>query len=401
MHPVRQIISSWRVLVFLAYLPYSHSMADSRKRVYVSIVSDLVTDQRVHRTSLALFHKGLNVTLVGRRMNSSLEMKAREYSVKRFKLIVEKGPFFYLFFNIRLFFFLLFKKTDVLVANDLDTLPANFLISKIKGATLYYDSHEYFTGVPELANRHTTRRIWKLMERWMLPRLKHVYTVNQSIADLYRKEYGINPSVVRNLPFRHNTLEGKKSRSDLNLPTDKKLLLFQGAGINIQRGAEEILESMQYLDDCILVFIGSGDVVHILKKEAISLNLSQKVFFFPKMPLDELRQYTVLADMGLSLDKDTNINYRFSLPNKLFDYIQAGVPVLASNLPEIKKVVEKYQIGMLLNSHDPQEIAKVIREFFSNEVRLVSWKENLKFAAQELCWENEEEQLFKIFEDVI
>ncbi len=172
----------------------------------------------------------------------------------------------------------------MLVANDLDTLPANFLISKIKGATLYYDSHEYFTGVPELANRHTTRRIWKLMERWMLPRLKHVYTVNQSIADLYRKEYGINPSVVRNLPFRHNTLEGKKSRSDLNLPTDKKLLLFQGAGINIQRGAEEILESMQYLDDCILVFIGSGDVVHILKKEAISLNLSQKVFFFPKMP---------------------------------------------------------------------------------------------------------------------
>ncbi|TAH44125.1 MAG: glycosyltransferase [Bacteroidetes bacterium] len=376
-------------------------MADSRKRVFVSVISDLVTDQRVHRTSLALFHKGLNVTLVGRRLNSSLEMKAREYHVKRFRLLFEKGPFFYLFYNLRLFFFLLFKKTDVLVANDLDTLPANFLVSKIKGATLYYDSHEYFTGVPELAHRHTTRKIWKLMERCLLPRLKHIYTVNESIADLYRKEYGVNPSVVRNLPFRQNDLERKKSRADLKIPTDKKLLLFQGAGINIQRGAEEILESMQYLDDCVLVFIGSGDVIQTLKKEAVSLNLSQSVFFFPKMPLDELRQYTVLADLGLSLDKDTNINYRFSLPNKLFDYIQAGVPVLASNLPEIKKVVEKYQIGMLLNSHDPREIANVIRDFFSDADRLASWKENLKFAAQELCWENEESRLFKIFEDVI
>lgn len=376
-------------------------MADSRKRVYVSVVSDLVTDQRVHRTSQALLHKGLEVTLVGRRLKSSLAVDDRAYKVKRFNLPFERGPFFYLFYNIRLFIYLLFRKTDILVANDLDTLPANFIISKIKGAALYYDSHEYFTGVPELAHRNTTRKIWKLMERWMLPRLKHVYTVNESIADLYRKEYGINPAVVRNLPFRQNLSERKKSRVELNLPLDKKLLLFQGAGINIQRGAEEILEAMQYLDDCILLFIGSGDVVQTLKKETISLNLSQKVFFFPKMPLSELRQYTGIADMGLSLDKDTNINYRFSLPNKLFDYIQAGVPVLASNLPEIKKVIEKYKIGMLLSSHDPKEIAEVVRDFFNDKERLASWKENLKFAAQELCWENEEVHLLKIFEDAI
>ena len=375
-------------------------MADSRKRVYISVISDLVTDQRVHRTSLALFHKGLDVTLVGRRMKSSLTVDNRAYNVKRFTLLFERGPFFYIFYNIRLFLFLLFRKTDILVANDLDTLPANFFISKIKGAKLYYDSHEYFTGVPELAHRNTTRKIWKLLERWMLPRLKHVYTVNESIADLYRKEYGIDPAIVRNLPFRQHLSERIKSRAELNLPLDKKLLLFQGAGINIQRGAEEILEAMQYLEDCILVFIGSGDVIHALKKESISLNLSQKVFFFPKMPLSELRQYTVLADMGLSLDKDTNINYRFSLPNKLFDYIQAGVPVLASNLPEIKKVIEKYKIGMLLGSHDPKQIAEVVRDFFNNQERLASWKENLKFAAQELCWENEEEQLLKIFKDV-
>ncbi len=376
-------------------------MSDSQKSVYVSVVSDLVTDQRVHRTSLALSRKGLKVTLVGRQLKESLPLNERDYSVRRFRLFFKSGPLFYASYNFRLFFFLLFRKVDVLVANDLDTLVANYLISVIKKVPLYYDSHEYFTGVPELANRPAIRAIWKWMERRILPKLRHIYTVNESIAELYRKEYGIDPAVVRNLPFRGEKLMGAKSRADLMLPENKKILLYQGAGINIHRGAEEILEAMQYLDDYILVFIGSGDVIDILKKEAVTLNLNQVVFFFPKMPMEELRRFTVLADLGLSLDKDTNINYRFSLPNKLFDYIQAGVPVLASDLPEIRKVVVKYGIGKLISSHDPEVIATEIRDFFSDENRLATWKENLKFAAEELCWEKEEKNLLEIFKDVL
>lgn len=375
-------------------------MSDSQKRVFVSVISDLVTDQRVHRTSIALSRKGLDVTLVGRKLGTSLLMKERDYKVKRFKLLFEKGPLFYANFNLRLFIYLLFKKVDVLVANDLDTLLANYLISKLKGVPLYYDSHEYFTGVPELAERPMVRSAWKKLEGWIVPKLKHMYTVNESIATLYRNEYGILPSVVRNLPFRY-VVEEKKKRNELNLPANKKLLLFQGAGINIQRGAEEILEAMQYLDNCILVFIGSGDVIQTLKMETVSLNLGEKVFFFPKMPLEELKQFTVLADLGLSLDKDTNINYRYSLPNKLFDYVQAGVPVLVSDLPEIRKVLDQYNIGMILPSHDPKIIADVIIDFFSDNNRINTWKENLKFAAEELCWEKEEQRLLEIYKDVI
>ena len=158
---------------------------------------------------------------------------------------------------------------------------------------------------------------------------------------------------------------------------------------------------MQYLDDCFLDFVGGGDVIEILKKEAIALDLSSKIFFFPKMPLEGLREFTVLADLGLSLDKDTNINYRYSLPNKIFDYIQAAVPVMASDLPEIRKVLEKYNIGKLISSHDPQVLASEIKDFFNDVERLALWKENLKFAAEELCWEREEKILLDLFKNVV
>ncbi len=376
-------------------------MSDSQKIVYVSVVSDLVTDQRVHRTSQSLSRKGLKVILVGRQMKSSLALKPREYRTHRFKLFFETGALFYANYNLRLFFFLLFRKVDILLANDLDTLAANYLISVIKGVPLVYDSHEYFTGVPELANRPKIRGVWKWLERRILPKLKYMYTVNSSIAGLYHEEYGINPKVIRNLPLKQTQRKIERTRQDLGLPVDKKMLLFQGAGINIQRGAEEILETMQYLHDCFLVFVGGGDVIEILKKEAIALDLSSKIFFFPKMPLEELREFTVLADLGLSLDKDTNVNYRYSLPNKIFDYIQAGVPVMASDLPEIRKVLDNYNIGKLISSHDPQILASEIQDFFNDAPRLALWKENLKFAAEELCWEKEEKILLDLFKDVV
>lgn len=371
------------------------------KKVIISVISDLVTDQRVHRVASTLHKHGLKVTLVGRKMKRSLPLSVREYKTIRFKLWWEKGILFYASYNIRLFFFLLFKKTDVLVANDLDTLLPNFLISKLKGSELFYDSHEYFTEVPELVNRKFKQHMWRRLERFIFPRLKHVYTVNESIAAMYREKYKVSVSVVRNIPGTSNIPVALKSKSELGLPAEKKIILYQGAGINIDRGAEEALEAMLYIHDAVLLIIGDGDVIGKLKDMCTVLNLSGKVFFIPKMAMLELRQYTLLADIGLTLDKDTNINYRFSLPNKLFDYIHAGIPVLASPLVEVKKIIDHYGIGMTTESHDPKHITDKINEMFHDEKRFAQWKENSKLAAKELCWEKEEQQLLKIFHDVL
>jgi glycosyltransferase involved in cell wall biosynthesis len=369
------------------------------KRVFISVTSDLVTDQRVHRAALTLHRQGLNVTVIGRKKKDSAEV-VREYKTVRFKLLFEKGALFYTSYNMRLFFYLLFRRMDILVANDLDTLLPNYLISKLKGAELFYDSHEYFTEVPELTGRPFVKRIWKLIERLVFPKLKHVYTVNDSIAELYRKEYGKDVSVIRNVPITQNDFQ-RKTRKELNLPQDKRILLFQGAGINIDRGAEEALTAMQYLPDYLLLFIGGGDVIKELIRESRKLNLDDRVRFIPKLPMRELKAFTSIADVGLSLDKDTNINYRYSLPNKIFDYIHAGLPVVTSKLVEVKKIVEGFNIGLCIDSHEPKVFAQTIKEMFADEVRFNQWKENVKVAAKELCWEKEEQNFLEIYRDAL
>ncbi len=371
------------------------------RSVIISVVSDLVTDQRVHRTAMALHSKGLNVTLVGRKLKSSLPMPDRPYATKRFNLPVESGPFFYAFYNIRLLFFLLFTKVDVLVTNDLDTLLPNFIISRLNKATLFYDSHEYFTEVPELVSRPSIQTIWLSIEQYIFPKLKNVFTVNESIAKIYSEKYKVPVKVVRNLPFKSISKPHTLTRNELGLPSDKKIFLFQGAGINIDRGGEEAIEAIAKVENAALLFIGGGDVFSELKRKVISLNIEQKVFFLPKQPMEILYQYTSLADFGLTLDKDTNLNYRYSLPNKLFDYIQAGLPVLASDLPEVRKIVDHYSIGKITPSTSVNDIASTMQHMISNSNALALWKENLKIAASELCWENEEKKLLQIFKDVI
>ena len=365
----------------------------NKKRVVISVISDLVTDQRVHRTATTLHKLGFDVLLVGRQLPNSAQMDVRAYPTKRFKLPVNKGVLFYAFYNIRLFLFLLFQKTDLLFANDLDTLPANYLISKWKRKKLIYDSHEYFTGVPELVARPNVQRIWKWLEKKIVPKLDHLITVNHSIANLFEKEYGKQFVVIRNLPVT-KTVTLKKSRAEFGIPEGKSVFLFQGAGINIDRGAEEAIEAISHVD-AILLFIGGGDVLDSLQKLVREKNLEQKVFFIPKQPMELLIAFTSLADFGLTLDKDTNINYRFSLPNKLFDYIQARLPILASDLPEVSAIVKGYEIGIVTASHDPLALAEEMKNMMNNE-KFARWKENLNLAASELCWEKEESKLIEL-----
>ncbi len=366
------------------------------KRAIISVTNDLVTDRRIDKASLALIKTGFSVVMVGRRKRDSLSLEKREYYTKRMFLFFEKGPLFYVEYTIRLFFYLLFHKSDLLISNDLDTLLPNYLVSRLKKTPLIYDTHEYFTGVPELVNRPFVRRFWKRIEKWIFPKLDNIITVNNSIASLYNKEYNVNIKVVRNIPPKPDSSENM-SRKELGLPEKKPIILLQGAGINVQRGAEEAIEAMQFIDNALFLIIGSGDVIDILHNLVKKLNLNEKVLFLPKQPFDRLIHYTKCADIGVTIDKNTNINYRYSLPNKLFDYINAGIPVLASSLVEIKHIVEKYDIGVLIESHDPEHIAMKIKYMLENKKRTAHWKENLKKASLELDWNTEEKVLLKIF----
>ena len=371
------------------------------KRVVVSVINDLSSDQRVHRTCKTLCELGFDVVLVGRMKKESIYLKPRVYQTVRMNLLTQTGPFFYAEYNLRLFLFLLFRKVNVLHANDLDTLLANRLIQRLKNLDLVYDSHEYFTEVPELVEGSFAKRVWLSIEQSIFPKLKNVLTVNQSIASIYKKLYDVDLKVMRNVPVsgKFNSEIKVKSRSDLSLPQDKKIILLQGAGINADRGAEEMIEAMNWIDAFFLI-VGSGDVIIDLKEKVRNLNLTSKVMFTGRVPFEELISYTRVADVGVTLDKDSNLNYRYSLPNKIFDYFQADLPVIASNLIEVRKVIDEYQAGIILSSHEPKIMASEINDFLNDTIRFNQTKKNVQKAKAELIWENEKEVLISCYDTI-
>ncbi|MBI5538688.1 MAG: glycosyltransferase [Bacteroidia bacterium] len=363
------------------------------KKVIVSVTNDLVSDNRVHKVCTSLESMGYHVLLVGRRQFNSLSVN-RNYKTKRFRLLFNKGPLFYAEYNFRLFHFLLFSKANIFLANDLDSLYANYLASKIRKKILVYDSHEYFTEVPELIGRNFARNFLLRIEKRIVPKLKYCYTVCQSLSDEYFNRYKVRFSVVRNVPTKYtNSIKLNKKI----FPEGKKIIIYQGA-LNIGRGIETVIKAVKFIENVYFVIIGDGDIREHLKELVLSEDVSEKVFFTGKIPLEELREYTMSANLGISLEENMGLNYYYSLPNKIFDYIQAGIPVLASDFPEMKRIVENYNVGKCTLEKDPKMLALIINTMLFDDKAIAVWKENLKKAATELNWENEEKFLKGIFE---
>ncbi|MCB9225270.1 MAG: glycosyltransferase [Crocinitomicaceae bacterium] len=370
-----------------------------KKKVIVSVTNDLFTDQRVRKVCEFLVNNDFEVTLIGRKLPSSHAMPQLPYKTKRFPLLFRKGPLFYATYNLRLFCYLLFHKADILLSNDLDTLLANSWARKFKtNCKLIYDSHELFCETPELIDRPKVQQFWKTIERKYAPKVDVMYTVTESIAEIYRKDYNREVFVARNISD-YQKIELVKSRRDLGLPQDNRIVIMQGAGINIQRGAEEMIEAIQLVDNAVLAIVGDGDVVPQLKETVREKGWEDKVLFFDKRPYAELLQFTMLSDIGVSMDKDTNPNYRYALGNKIFDYINSGIPLLVSNLPEIAGIVKKYDIGIVCDTHEVDEIARQLNTLLSDQVRYHQMKENTKKAAADLSWDHEIKVLEKIYLD--
>ena len=378
---------------FLQFTKENALKSLNRKRIIVSVTSDLVSDNRVHKTCTTLVNMGFDVLLIGRKLPQSIELSPRDYQTKRLKLLFLKGPLFYACFNIRLFCLLLFSRFDVLLANDLDTMPANFLASRLKSKPMVYDSHEFFTEVPELVKRPRVKKVWEWIERKTVPRIEHAYTVCNSIADIYTEKYNVPFRVVRNVPVAASQAQ----KVDKEYGDTKKVILYQGA-VNVGRGLEQAILAMKWVQNARFVIAGDGDIRQQLEKLTDDEELQNKVQFVGRLSINDLAKLTPQADLGLSIEQDMGLNYRYALPNKLFDYIQARIPVLVTNLPEMAAIVKKYDIGDVTDSLEPNVLAKIFTEMLSDKNRRKNWQQNLEKAASELTWENEERVLGEIFQ---
>jgi glycosyltransferase involved in cell wall biosynthesis len=367
-----------------------------RKKIIVSVISDIVTDQRVQKECNTLVEMGYDVCLAGRNSSREFLLNKLPFRIIRFRNPFKRGVLMYFVFNVQLFFFLLFRNADVLWANDLDTMLPNFLVSRLKNKKLVYDSHEYFTAS---VNKKSSRKIWERMEKYIFPKLKNVITVNNSIKNIYEKKYKVPVTVIRNVPYNYVISEASQK---VILPPDKKILLIQGMGINENRGAEEAILTMQYLpDDYNLYFIGSGTIWGRLKQLVHELKLSEKVIFIEPLPYLEMMEYTRQSFLGLIFEKiDASEEHLFALPNKFFDYVHAGIPVLSSEAVEIKLLIDQYHVGDTIDNFDPSEIAKKILEISKNKNVYDLWKQNTAEASEDLNWEKEEKNLINFMQNV-
>jgi glycosyltransferase involved in cell wall biosynthesis len=363
-------------------------MPSEKKKAAFSVTNCICYDQRVLKIADVVRKLDCEVEIIGRKSGDCCDINTVPFKTKRFRMLFKKGFLFYAFFNIRLFFFLLFHKFDLLVSNDLDTLLPNFLVSRLKRLPLVYDSHEYFTGVPELQNRRFVRGVWRSIEKAIFPGLKYVMTVSEPIAAIYEKQYAVRPIVVRNMSrnaFRITPF----SRQELGILPEHLLAIIQGTGINIDKGAEELIEAVAMTDGVSLLVVGAGDIVLRLKEMVQDLNLGQKVKFVPSVTWDTLLRYTKTADVGMCIEKDTNLNYRFSLPNKLFDYIAAGIPVVASELPETRKIIKENYCGITIPEVTPDNISDAFSELIKFPDNLKELKIQAVKASAKLNWETE------------
>jgi len=355
------------------------------KRIIISVTNDLFSDQRVLKVAHSCHNNGYDVLLVGRKNNNSQPL-ILPFKYKLLRLWFNRSGLFFAEYNIRLFFVLLFYRADILLSNDTDTLLANYLVSKIRRKKLVFDAHEIFPELPELAHRPRIKRIWKKIEDWILPHLKHSYTVCQSISDYYNQKYNINMKVVRNVPYYAKYVGDKMLDY-----SGKKIILYQGA-LNFGRGLEWAIDAMPLVNNAVLVIIGNGTIFNELKERVNNLNLNDKVIFLGRISGSELYKYTPSADLGLCLLKNRGLNYYYSLPNRIFDYLHAGVPVLATDFPEIANIVNNYKTGILIKRYNPEYLAGVLNDFFSKEFDTSHFTET----AKQFCWENEEKILLEL-----
>jgi glycosyltransferase involved in cell wall biosynthesis len=309
---------------------------------------------------------------------------------RRLSLPFQSGFLFYATWQIRLLIQMLRTPCGAIWANDLDTLLPAYLAAKWHGVPLVYDSHEFFTEAAGLTGRPLQRNVWLNLERWLFPRIASIITVNDSIAEAYEKRYpnarSGKPLVVRNMPLKRTQTQNQVDwRTKLEIPEAATFAILQGAYLDKDRGVIQAVEALRLQPHWYLAVVGAGEEFEWAQQQQSALN--GRLICLPKMPFNELCTLTAAADLGFSLDRGVHGNYWFSLPNKLFDYIHAGIPIVASPMPEVRRIVEEWNVGVVIRDHGPESIAEAVTEVM-NAPR-TKWSDECAKASKKLNWQAE------------
>ncbi len=397
------------------------------KTLIFTVTNDLNYDQRMQRICSSLSNNGYDVLLVGRKKSTSITLKDQGFRQKRLYCLFEKGPAFYIEYNLRLFFFLLFSKMDVICAIDLDTIVPCYFVSILRKKKRVYDAHELFTEMKEIVERPAILRIWMSIERFAVPKFRNGYTVNQSLVDELNWRYGVKYEVVRNLPVlstkyeirgtKHevrntkyeirnidaeNNEQGTRSvETGTNDKQEKRndFIIYQGA-VNEGRSFETIVPAMKNVDAQLMIY-GEGNFFEQTKALIEQYKVTDKVFLKGVIPPDELRQITPTAHIALMIFESTGMNQYHSLSNRFFDYIMAGVPQVCVNYPEYKAINDQYNIAVMIDDVQPETIAAALNKLLNDDNLHEQLHQNCLKAREVLNWSSEEKKLIKFYKSII
>ena len=376
---------------------------NATKKIIFTVTNDLIYDQRMLRICTTLAKENYEIQLVGRQLQSSKPFENPYFTAHRFSLFFSKGKLFYIEYNIRLFFWLLFQRFDVVCGIDLDTILPCYFVSILRGKKCVYDAHELYSETPEVIRRPMIKKIWLSVERYIVPRVKYRYTVSQSVADEFERRYGTKFELIRNLPFRQtdrvtssHPISSPHSSFITHHSALKNIILYQG-NLNEGRGLEVSVEAMQYLNNAELWIVGDGDLMFLLRGMVSDLKLENKVKFWGYVEPKDLPAITAQAAVGLNIAEGKSLSYQYSLSNKTTDYIQAGLPQIFINFIEFQGINDQYHVGLVIDSIAVEVLVKALKQLFEDVELLKTLKENCHEAAKVLNWENEQVKLIEFY----
>jgi glycosyltransferase involved in cell wall biosynthesis len=338
-------------------------------------------------------------------------------AIRIFSLVINLGYnvilYFFRLFNVNIFpifdkaFFNAGKteQVDLIVANDLPSLQAGYLLAQAHKVPLIYDAHENYTEQITLSKGYAA--MLEKVEVDVVPHVRFWIVPNELMGEQIIRKYKIKydvefqrPLVIQNAvkfwPEYRNQAGNDWIRAKLQLPREYKILLFQGGFIK-NRNLEPLIEAMKYTRNkhVKLVMLGFGTYVEVLKAKVKRGSLEQQVYFLDAVPQDALLQVTCSADAGIIPYPAVDRNTRYCSPNKLYEFIQARLPILANDLPYLRKMIVGQDIGAVYELSSPKAVARAIDHFFSDETRLQRYRENLELLSSEVCWEVEENKLIE------
>jgi glycosyltransferase involved in cell wall biosynthesis len=345
-------------------------------------------DQRLIRFCTFLNDEGHEVTWWSRPKHGSPNPTIRDFSVGKVNCFFQGGKMFYLEFNLRVFIKLLFSKGfDKVTAIDMDSLPAIYLTSFLKKFELIFDAHEYFSQVPEVVSRKPIQKIWESLEDILIPKVDKAITVGPMLADMFSKKWGVHFETIRNIP----------SVSALITKVTKEkqpYLIYQGA-LNKGRGLEMLLEAMAEIDFHLKI-VGEGDLSDFLRELAEDLKISNKVEFMGFKKPNELREITMQAYAGINVSENLGLSYFYSLNNKCFDYMHAGIPTISNDFPEYRKLNEQFEIAILVPPVKAELVEGINKLINDKEIYFKLVAECMK-AREIINWQNESKKLRVIY----